>query len=108
METLLPLEEPVVLAFLLGLFTAGLMLAAWYGVPALWWWWNDRHPFVDVDELLADEDVETCDLCQVVLTDDVRAITCDAHRYCGDCDDASNRCTACAEVRWSVLMEEIA
>jgi hypothetical protein len=58
-----------------------------------------------VDEVA---DLDRCDICLVELTDDIEAITCDSHRYCGDCDDASNRCTACAEARWRAMTEEIA
>lgn len=103
MDILLPLDEPVAYAFLLGMFTSGLMLAVCYGVPAAYWWWADRHPVATIDELL---EVETCDICLVVLDDDIAAITCDAHRYCGDCDDASNRCTACTFARGLALIEE--
>lgn len=98
----LPLGEPVALAFLLGLFTALLLVGVWYGIPAAFWWWEDRHPAATVDELL---DVETCDICLVVLTEDNEALTCDSHRYCAACDDDSNRCTACAEARGLALLE---
>lgn len=110
MDSLLtqPLAEQVAYAYLLGLATALVLLGLWYGIPALFWWWADRHPVATVDDLLADdlEEIELCDICLVELTDDIAAITCDAHRYCGDCDDATNRCTACAFERRLVLTEE--
>lgn len=104
METL-PID--FVTGLLLGLFLGLALAATFYGIPALWWWWADRHPVATADELLAD-DVERCDMCLVELTDEIAAITCDAHRYCGECDDDSNRCTACSEARWSALIEETA
>lgn len=89
--------------FALGMAFALLLVGLFYGLPALWWAWNDEHPVADVDELL---DLDRCDICLVPLTDDVAAITCDAHRYCGDCDDHTNRCTACTYARGLALIEE--
>ncbi|WP_210651310.1 hypothetical protein [Nocardioides sp. SYSU D00065] len=93
--------------FVLGLVIGVALVALWFGIPALWWVWHDHRLTValqpTLDELL---DLDRCDICGAPLTDDVVAITCDAHRYCGDCDDASNRCTACAYERRLVLAEE--
>lgn len=92
-----------VLGLILGIALGLLLVGLFYGLPRLWWAWVDRHPVADVDELV---DLDRCDICLVVLTDDIEAITCDAHRYCGNCDDASNRCTACAYARGMALIEE--
>ena len=107
METL-PAE--FVLGLILGMVFGLLLAALFYGIPALWWalvdldaWTRADNSQPSVDDLL---DLESCDLCFEPLTDDNAAITCDAHRYCVDCDDHSNRCTACAYARGLALIEE--
>lgn len=98
------LPTDFVAGFLIGLFLMPVLIGVWFGIPALWSTWADgRATHVTVDMLL---DLDRCDICLEPLTDDIEAITCDAHRYCGDCDDASNRCTACAYARRLTLIEE--
>lgn len=92
--------------FIAGATLVALWISAWFVGESIFDWlldWRDRRP--SVDELV---DLDSCDICLVPLTEDIEAITCDSHRYCGDCDDASNRCTACADERWRALTEEIA
>jgi hypothetical protein len=89
--------------FLAGATLVALWISAWFVGESIFDWLLDRRP--SVDEVL---DLDRCDICLVELTEDIEAITCDSHRYCGDCDDASNRCTACAEARWTAMTEEIA
>jgi hypothetical protein len=89
--------------FLVGATLVALWISAWFVGESIFDWLLDR--WLSVDEVL---DLDRCDICLVELTEDIEAITCDSHRYCGECDDASNRCTACAEARWAAMTEEIA
>jgi hypothetical protein len=92
--------------FLAGATIVALWISAWFVGESIFDWLLDRRGQVPtLDEVV---DLDRCDICLVELTDDIQAITCDSHRYCGDCDDASNRCTACADERWRALIEEIA
>lgn len=95
--------------FIAGATLVALWISAWFVGESIFDWLLDRRR-PSVDELLYDEmaDAYRCDICLVELTEDIEAITCDSHRYCGDCDDASNRCTACSEARWTAMTEEIA
>jgi hypothetical protein len=89
--------------FIAGATLVALWISAWFVGESIFDWLLDRAP--SVNEVA---DLDRCDICLVPLTEDIEAITCDAHRYCGDCDDASNRCTACSEARWQAMTEEIA
>jgi hypothetical protein len=96
---------------LAGATVVALNISAWFVGESIFDLLRDRlldrlsNRGASVDEVL---DLDRCDICLVELTEDIQAITCDSHRYCGDCDDASNRCTACADERWRALIEEIA
>lgn len=93
---------------LAGATVVALNISAWFVGESIFDLLRDRlrdRRSPSVDEVL---DLDRCDICLVELTEDIEAITCDSHRYCGDCDDASNRCTACSEARWTAMTEEIA